>query len=298
MLQISVLGQVTALVDGREVTDLRGKARQVLAILTLHAGTPVSKERLADLLWQGQPPASYVSTLDSYVCVLRRQLGLAAGRSSQLATTSSGFRLEVGPDVSTDLARFRELARDTQDANSADVVERAEQAMALVGGELVGDVPYSDWAVRARDSFRREVVELCLRAAQRANALGQPDRALRLAAAAVDRDPVCEDAWRQVMLAHWFGGHRGAAIGAYGELRAAMAEYVGDEPGQESQQLYLTILRDSSEADSSPVEDQRSELRLLLRLLRQALDSTPGVRAPARDAALSEVAMVALAGAS
>ena len=34
------------------------------------------------------------------------------------------------------------------------------------------------------------------------------------------------------------------------------------------------------------------------RLLRQALDCMPGVRAPARDAALSEVAIKALAGAA
>jgi DNA-binding SARP family transcriptional activator len=297
MLEISVLGEVTVRVDGREVTDVRGKPRQVLEILALHAGTPVSKERLADLLWEGTPPASYVSTLDSYVCVLRRQLGLSAGRRSQLATTDAGFRLETGADVQTDLSLFRALARSTEDAGNADVVDRAEQAMALVAGDLVSDVPYAEWAVRARDAFAREVVELCLRAAQRANALGDSDRAQRLARAAVERDAVCEDAWRQLMLAHWFAGQRGAAIAAYGELREAMAECLGDEPGQDSQQLYLTILRDTSEVGSSPVDDQRSELRLLLRLLRQALDCTPGVRAPARDGALSEVAMLALAGA-
>jgi DNA-binding SARP family transcriptional activator len=295
MLEISLLGQVTVRVDGREVTEVRGKPRQVLAILALHAGTAVSKERLADLLWEGTPPTSYVSTLDSYVCVLRRQLGLAAGRTSQLATTHAGFRLDTSADVRTDLALFRALARSTEDAGNADVVDRAEQAMALVSGELVADVPYAEWALAARESFRKEVVELCLRGAQRANALGESDRAQRLARAAVERDAVCEEAWRQLMLAHWFAGQRGAAIAAYGELREAMAECVGDEPGHDSQQLYLTILRDTSEVGVSPVEDQRSELRLLLRLLRQALDSTPGVRAPARDDALSEVAMLALA---
>ncbi|HYO39989.1 MAG TPA: BTAD domain-containing putative transcriptional regulator [Nocardioidaceae bacterium] len=297
MLEISLLGQVAMRVDGRELSGVRGKPRQVLAILALHAGTPVSKERLADLLWEGNPPASYVSTLDSYVCVLRRQLGLSAGRRSQLATTDVGFRLDISADVQTDLFVFRALARSTEDAANADVVDRAEQAMALITGDLVSDVPYAEWAVRARDAFSREVVELCLRGAQRANALGESERAQRLARAAVEHDAVCEDAWRQLMLAHWFAGQRGAAIAAYGELREVMAERLGGEPGQDSQQLYLTILRDTSEAGPSPVDDQRSELRLLLRLLRQALDSTPGVRAPARDGALSEVAMMALAGA-
>ena len=109
---------------------------------------------------------------------------------------------------------------------------------------------------------------------------------------------VCEDAWRQLMLAHWFSGRRGRALAAYGELRAALAEEVGDEPSNETYQLYLTILRDASDADERHLEDERAELTTLLRLLRQALDCMPGVRAPARDAALSEVAMQALAGAA
>ena len=296
MIEISVLGQIGVWVDGRPVTGLSAKHRQVLAILVLAGDTPVSKERLADQLWQGSPPASYVSTLDSYVCVLRRQLGLAAGRGSQLGTTEHGFRLTVGGEVSTDLARFRALADSIHSARNAEVVTRAEQALALVRGELAAEVPYADWAVRARDAFAREAVELWVHGAQRANALGDSLRAERLAQAAIDRDPVCEDAWRQLMLAHWFSGRRASALAAYGELRAALAEHIGDEPGQESQDLYLAILRDVPAVSAYSPTEQASELKTLLRLLRQALDNRPGACAPARDAALSEAAVMALAG--
>jgi len=295
MIEISLFGQVCVRADGEVVGGLSGKQRQILAILALEAGSPVSKERLADLLWQGSPPASYIGTLDSYVCVLRRSLGLKAGRSSQLATTEAGFVLHTGDDIRVDLAAFRAFAAVTEEATSERVVTAVEDALALLLGDLVSDVPYADWAVRARESFRREVVELCLSGAQRANGLGQTARAARLAREAINRDPVCEDAWRQLMLAHWFSGHRASALAAYGELRAAMSEYLGDEPGRDSQELYLAILRDTPDAAPETTIDHGSELRTLLRLLRQALDCTPGVRAPARDSALSEVAIRALA---
>ena len=42
------------------------KPRQILAILALAAGRPVSKEHLADLLWDGEPPKGYRGTLESY----------------------------------------------------------------------------------------------------------------------------------------------------------------------------------------------------------------------------------------
>jgi DNA-binding SARP family transcriptional activator len=174
------------------------------------------------------------------------------------------------------------------------VIDLARQALAIAQGELVGDVPYADWAVRARESFRRQSVTLWLRAAQWANARGDSAVAATLARAAVEGDPVCEDAWRQLMLAHWMCGHRGRALAAYGELREALADQLGDEPGPESHDLYLAILRDTATTGLTTVQDSGFELRTLLRLLRQALDSTPGIRVPARDSALSEAATLAL----
>jgi DNA-binding SARP family transcriptional activator len=295
MIEISLFGETRVRVDGAPVTGLSGKQRQILAILALAAGSAVSKERLADLLWQGAPPASYVGTLDSYLCLLRRHLGLSAGRGSELATTEAGFRLVPGPGLTVDLARFRDLAQRSELAGGSDVVDFARQALEIASGELISDVPYADWAVRARESLRRESVTLWLRAAQWANARGESAAAERLARAAVASDPVCEDAWRQLMLAHWLCGRRGQALAAYAELRAAMAEQLGDEPGTESRELYLTILRDTATTGLVTVSDSGFELRMLLLLMRQALDGTPGIRVPARDSALSEAAALVLA---
>lgn len=292
MLEIDLFGRTRARVDGVDVGSLSGKQRQILAILALEAGTPVAKERLADQLWDGSPPGSYVGTLDSYICVLRRRLALGAGRGSLLATTQAGFMLVEDPSVVVDLSRFRSLARATSEATSQQVVELATQALSLVQGDLVMDAPYADWAVRVRESFRHELLELALDAAQRANAIGEPAVAERMARMAIRHDPVREDAWRQLMLAQWFSGRRAGALATYSELRSTLADSLGDEPGQESRELYLTVLRDEPDV---PTEDHRTELRTLLRLLRQALDSTPGVRAPGRDSALSDVAMRALA---
>jgi|tagenome__1003787_1003787.scaffolds.fasta_scaffold20915812_2 DNA-binding SARP family transcriptional activator len=300
MIEIKLFGQTSAVVNGVAIpaSGLSAKQRRILEILALNAGSPVPKERLADLLWEGNPPASYVGTLDSYVCVLRRTLGLGAGRSSLLATTPVGYVLDTGTEVTVDLCEFLRLAHTAAESLGEQALASTEAALDLVRGELLADVLYADWAVRAREVFDRSLVEVCLRGAQRANALGQSGTAERFARLAVERDRVCEDGWRQLMLAHWFSGRRGRALAAYGELRAAIADEVGDEPSNESYQLYLTILRDASEVDERHLEDERTELTTLLRLLRQALDCMPGVRAPARDAALSEVAMRALAGAA
>jgi DNA-binding SARP family transcriptional activator len=297
MITISVLGETEVRVDGRTVTTLSTKQRQILAILALADGAPVTRDRLADDLWEGNPPSSYVGTLDSYVCVLRRALGLAAGRTSALATTGAGFVLEHGAGVEVDLHWFRRLARAAGANRGLPALDWAEEAIDLVRGDLLAEFPYAAWADRAREDFVRSYVELCTSAAQRANGLGEFPRAVRLARAAVERDPLAEDAWYQLMLAHWFGGSRARALSAYAELRAGLAEAVGDDPGPRCQQLYSTILQASAEAPPAPVvaEERVPRLRTILTLLRQELETTPGVRAPALDAQLSEVAVRALA---
>jgi len=292
MISIELFGQITVSCDGEPCPGLSIKQRQILGILALSPGRPVPREQLADQLWEGSPPASYVGTLDSYVCVLRRVLGLGAGRSSALATTAAGFVLEVGDDVEVDLNWFYRLARAADARTGRPALEWAEEAVAVANGVLLSEVPYAAWAVRAREEFTRTIVDLCMRGAQRANGLGEFTSTL--ARSAVTRDPVCEDAWRQLMLAHWFSGNRGRALGAYAEFRAAMADYLGEEPGQESRELYMTILGAGSEAPSLPGQSSLPQIRTLLRLLRQELELTPGVRPPALDAQLSEVAIQVL----
>lgn len=294
MIAISLFGHTTVEVDGAVPPPrLSGKPRQILGILALEAGAPLPKERLADLLWDGCPPAGYVGTLESYVCVLRRALGLGPGRGAVLATTPDGYALRPGPDVAVDYVRFRDLARRATEATGATAAGLANEAVDLLQGELLADVPYADWAVRAREVCERLVEELCTHGAQHANASGDHATAARLARLVVDRGVTREEAWHQLMLAWWLSGQRGRALDVYAALRELMLDQVGEEPGAETYELYLAVLRDSSER-ARLQGAERVELKALLRLLRQALDCTPGLRAPARDAQLSAVAVRAL----
>jgi DNA-binding SARP family transcriptional activator len=296
MMRIRLFGPTVAVIDGRTVSahEMGGvKPRQILEILACELGSPVAKDQLADQLWSSSPPASYVGTLESYVCVLRRHLDLGPGRRAFLRTSSHGYVLD--PDhVTVDLGDHRRLAADALGSVGEDSLDLTESAFALVAGELLASEPYADWAVRARQAFQRESVDACVRAAQLATAIGDHVRAVSLARRAFQGDPLSEDAGQQLMRALWFAGRRSQALRVYAELRQALLDELGDEPGQESQELYLAILRDSESTRDGERTDSSGEMRVLLRLLRQVIDLTPGVRAPASDAHLSEVAVAAL----
>ncbi len=293
MWEIKLCGVTTVTTpDGRVVSGELGgvKPRQILEILALSPGTPVPKEHLADLLWEGHPPPSYLGTLESYVCVLRKSLGLGRGRGSLLATVNRGYVLHPG-EVRVDLARFRDVLRAAEASTGPGAdLRQIDRAVALVGGELLADETYATWAIRERERFQRELVTLASLGAERALAQDQHELAVRLARTAVGSDVLAEGAWRMLMRSSYAAGRPAEALRAFSELRHHLAVELGADPCAETTDLYLEILRAGDGTHPGETTDGREEVRILMGLLRQAVASIPGLEQPRGFRSLVQVA--------
>ncbi len=265
------------------------KPRQILAILATRPGEPVAKDRLAALVWDNAPPRSYVASLESYVCVLRRELGLASGRSGALATTSRGYLLD--PDlVTVDLARFRALVHAAETAEPSRAALLVQEALELVQGPLLASEPYTAWADEERTVLDRQLLRACLIGATAAQRTGDHSRALDFADRALVTDRLAEPAWVVRMRALTCLRRRAEALQTYASLRQTLADQLGVEPGEEARRLYLDLLC----AETTPSALDRSgpeEIRLLLGLLRQAVESLPGTLVPDDDRDLESYAL-------
>ncbi|GAA1896621.1 AfsR/SARP family transcriptional regulator [Lapillicoccus jejuensis] len=295
MMRIRLFGEAELVDDERGRTPLSvlgTKPRQLLEILALGAGRVHGKEHLADLLWQGRPPAAATAGLESYVSVVRSRLGLGAGRGSVLATADNGYVLDRAR-CEVDVVTVRELHDESRLGSLSGALSAGERVDALARGELLGHEGYAPWAIEAREELEGLVARTLARGAQGALALGLPERALPLAERATALDPGDEDGWRQLMRAQWFDGAPTQALRSYSRLRAHLIEELGQEPSDETTEVYLAVLSHTSQAGAGG--DHTVEIRLLLQLMRQALEGTPGARPPALDDDLSHVACRVLA---
>jgi SARP family transcriptional regulator, regulator of embCAB operon len=293
MLKINLFGPTTVDTDTSTITakDLGGvKPRQILEILALSSGTPIAKDRLADMLWDGEPPKTYVGTLESYVCVLRRSLGLTKGRRSVLATTSAGYVLDVA-ETQVDLVEFRRLLARAAAAEASDSIELTLRALSVASSTLLASEPYTDWATQERNCVQQELVVACSRAAAQALAAGELDAAIQLAAAGIEQDRFAECAVQHLMRALWKSGRRFEALRSYAALRSAMVDELGMEPGNGTYALYMEILADEGQGGATAPGTERTELKTLLNLLRQTLETIPGVQLPRSDGGLAEIAV-------
>jgi DNA-binding SARP family transcriptional activator len=264
MIEIKLFGPTVISGAGGRLggSDLGGsKPRQLLEMLALDVGTPIAKDLLAERLWDGRPPASYIATVESYVCSLRRRLGLVGGRRGPLATTHHGYLLDA-EHIRVDVASARTLLG----GDLADVT----RGLNLVTGPLLVDEPYAPWASEAREAFDELLAAACTRAARAANERRETALAVRLAREATRRTWCAEPPVRELMIGLNANGERTQALQAYQTLRAGMLDELGLEPGTEAQELYLSILRGNpAEVDR---QSDRDEVRTLLELLRRALE--------------------------
>lgn len=280
MSVVCVFGPLSVRRDGRV---LQGNAfggrkpRQLLALLAMRPGCPMSRDDLAEALWDGRPPRGYVTTVHGYVSVLRRGLaGIAA--DDVLVTAGHGYVLD-GDRVSVDLVHGHELLETGEPEAVLDALE-------LAAPGLLVDEPDAEWALQVRREWHELVALAATRAAAVSRERGEPSNALRLARAALRASPWCEAALVELLGALAESGQVGRALQSFVEFRSGLRADLGVEPHPDTQRVYLDLLRG---APASSVE----EIPVLVRLLREAL-AAPGAPAGADDPAMRDVGRLLL----
>lgn len=230
-----------AVLDGQRLGGT--KPRQILEILLLQVGNPVSKDALIELLWDGRPPAGAMKTLESYVCVLRRNLQPGRPRTGPLQTTTAGYLLDRS-QVDLDLEAFTSLLAEAGQAVTAAAAYMALcRALKLVDGPLLADEFVAEWAESARRFHQARLTAARIRAAESATSLSRSDEAAAWAEAALADDPLSERAWTALILALEHSHRHAEALQAYEKCRQIVKDELGCSPGPVLLAAHARLLR-------------------------------------------------------
>jgi DNA-binding SARP family transcriptional activator len=242
-LAVRLIGPLTVR-RGAAVIDAHGlggpKPRQIFEILLLHLGVPVSKDRIIDLLWGAHPPREALTSVESYVSVLRRHLQPGSGRSGPLRTTTGGYVLDAAA-VDLDLTRFRALVHQAEGL-AADAYPLLVEALALGMGPLLGDELRPAWAEEERRRHAVAVTHCQTLAAECAVAMGKADDAVHWANLALADDPLNERAWTTLILGLEQSGRHAEGLRAYSECRTVLDRELGCEPSAALRDAHVRLL--------------------------------------------------------
>jgi DNA-binding SARP family transcriptional activator len=224
VVQIRLLGGVSATDDGDPVDVGPAKCQAVLGALALSAGSAVPVWRLVELVWGETAPRTAEKTLQSYITRLRKSLG-----AGSIVRSGGAYRLGVDAD-SVDVLRFQRHL-DAGDVGAALAEWRGPPLAGLDAGGLAATVAglVEQWL---------GAVEIDLERLVETDAPAAIGSLTELTAT----HPFREGLWALLMTALYKVGRQADALAAYRKAREHLVEQLGVEPGPRLRQLESLIL--------------------------------------------------------
>ena len=232
--------------SGKKTLPLGGaKQRALLAVLLLHPNHVVSRDRLAELLWNDEPPPTAEHVIEVYVSQLRRVLEPGGAPYRVLVRQPAGYVLQVSAD-DIDTTQFARLVEGAKALPPAEAAAQLVRALEMWRGPALADFAGERFAFgeAARLSELRlyateERIDAELKLGHHARLIGELQ-------ALVDQHPLRERLCGQLMLALYRSGRQAEASDVYQKTRERLVDELGMEPGPELQDLLKRILQQES----------------------------------------------------
>lgn len=254
-MEAQVLGPVVLTAGGHALMPSARKTKQVLALLMVNANHLVLIPTLIEELWDDRPPASAMTTLQTYVFQLRRMIAEAMPGTSPkdvLSTTLNGYMLRV-PLENLDLHRYEQARaaglRHFAAGHHREAADSLRTALNTWRGPALADVRTGrrlDSELARLNESRLTAYEMCLEAEL---AIGEHATLISELTGLASQHPMHEPFHRQLMLALYRSGRRPDALAAFHKLRTTLVGELGLEPSREVQTLHQSILSADPELD-------------------------------------------------
>ncbi|MFD8204810.1 BTAD domain-containing putative transcriptional regulator [Streptomyces sp. NPDC059695] len=241
-MRFQLLGPLSV-TDGRDLVMLPpSKPTALLAALLVRPGSVVSGERLRDVVWGEEHPATAKTALQSCVLRLRRLFAKYGIEDQAVVAVAGGYRIDADAET-LDLLHFRRLVERATSSGAGSELYTLRSALALWQGGLLSNVP-SD--LLHRDEVPR-LAEERLRVLERVCDIElEHDRCRE---ALVDLwevtrvYPAHERFAEQLIVALYRTGRQTEALAEYRRIKGHLRERLGVDPRAELQRLELAILR-------------------------------------------------------
>lgn len=218
--------------------DLPGNQARLALALLVHERRPVHRDRLADVIWDGELPGTWNTSLNAIVSKLRRQLTRTGLDGRSVLTTSGGsyaISLPAASWVDTEdairrvdraegAARHGDLAAAVAEATvSSGILQRP--FLAGVGGE---------WAAGVRRQLQTALYRSYVVLAHGWLEQGDHQLASTVAERAIVLEPIRETAYRLLIEAELGRGDAIAALEAFDRCERIVRDEFGASPSGET----------------------------------------------------------------
>ncbi|GAA0274586.1 BTAD domain-containing putative transcriptional regulator [Cryptosporangium japonicum] len=291
-LRLAVLGPLRI---WRGDVELDPGPRQQVYLLTLllaRAGRPVSASELIELIWDDDPPATALNTVQKYVGGLRRLLD-----PSFVRRRGNGYVFVAGPET-LDLVAFRELVTEGRASGDLDCYVAALKLWRGSAGEGLDHGPAATAVFAALDG---EFYDACVEAAELAVSLGRAERVLQPLLLAALMAPLHEPVQASLVTVLAAAGQQAEALAVYRAVRARLVDELGIDPGPALRAAHARVLErvpaTTPARDAPALVGRRTELAVVRAAVDSALADETGLVLVEGEPGVGKTSLLAAAGA-
>lgn len=246
LVRIYLSGRVA--IEGSHVvgeSDLPGPlGRVLLAVLALNR-SPVARQRLAEILWDEEPPQAYERSLNPLLSKLRRSLVAAGAERDILVSGAGAVELRRASDVWIDLEEAT-TALDRAEGLVRAGRPREAWPQAAVATSILGRPFMEGVELRWVEEQRRVIEARLVRAFEAVvdvwMGLDDPAQAGVAARKLVAVDRFRETSYERLIRAHLAQGNRAEALRAFAECERVLRDELGVAPSELVQAAYQEAL--------------------------------------------------------
>jgi predicted ATPase len=245
-----LLGDFALACDDRPVEGINTpRLQSLIGYLALHRDAPQLRQHLAFLFWPDSSETQARNNLRQLIHVLRHAV---PSESSFLASDNRTlqWRREVSLWLDVDVldAALTDVERMDPQSETGTLHEIGQRITDLYRADLLPGC-YDEWVAPERDRLRVRFLQgldhlITLHEAQR-----DYSAAIHLARRALHFDKLNEDAYRTLMRLYALSGDRTRALRVYQTATSVLRRELGIEPSQETEALYLQLLRPTLRSD-------------------------------------------------
>jgi DNA-binding SARP family transcriptional activator len=233
-------------VHGRRVAGWGSqKGRTLFQYLVLHAGRPVRREVLMELLWPAHNPRSALNSLNVRLYGLRRSLQHAGPVDQYVLYRDGCYLLNPGVSWRIDRDEFLSLiaraGAEARAGRSERAIAEYESAIALYRGPLLEDDPRSEWFEPEQRSLGEHHLEALDDLALLRLRTGNVDAAATLANRILQQDAGRESAHRILMRCYSQRHQRSLVARQFRLCIATLQRELGVSPAEETQRLFREL---------------------------------------------------------
>lgn len=249
-LRIYLTGRIS-IEQGEELVEERGLAgrqgRLAFAFLVSERHRPVTKEELISVVWPDSAPREVETALSAILSKLRASLKKTGVTRAEVVEVRSGtIQMRLPADAWIDLEHAANSIDEAEGAlRSGDARRAWSHAVALV---VIARRPFlpgeeASWIEARRARLRFLLVRGLHILSQITAANGEGALAVQYASEIIELEPFQETGYRHLMQVHAHMGNRGEALRVFGRCRELFREELGADPSQETERVFLEILR-------------------------------------------------------